>query len=340
MRAFVLIFFWTATVMADKTDNIPAVANPGVGVDQNSFLPWITKEEVKENPLHISLALEIPSAELMFTSKTTGSQVSYVPSLRGLFAINVTDARFFGFTAGIPISQDEKDKVEKGTTHYNDFRFNFAFARRFIQAGYTQYRGFYVNNSADVDSSWSGGPFLRAEDLYKRTLYVNSTFVYKPNRYSVESAFGQTARQVISGGSWLWGLALREEKITSPVPIIPTTIRGQFGDVQNIENVEMRSVFLRTGYGYQYNFTESFAINAYLLGGLGMKQLKLVGSDINRSETKTATKIDIQLSLVNNGKTYFGGGRMSIDNATYDARNLKIDSNFYGATLFVGRRLH
>jgi hypothetical protein len=287
------------------------------------------------------VGFEIPSAELKFQSSVSNQEVKFIPSLRGLLNVGVTDARYFGISAGLPLEKDEKDRRKEGKSKYNDFRFNFAFTRFFLQVGYVQYRGFYIENSRDADPTWHNGlPYLRESDLYKRTFYANATMIVKPQRYSLESAVGQTAHQIISGGSWLWGLAAREEKIDNPDAIIPLNIRTGFGRDQNMQSANMTSAFIKGGYGYQFNFTPAFFINAYATLGVGMKQLSIRSPGENHKETESATKIDAQLSIVNNGKKFYGGFRTFIDSATYDSRDMKIDSNFYSFAIFAGRRFH
>jgi hypothetical protein len=163
--------------------------------------------EYSGKTLHTKLGIDLPGYDLNFKSDTR--EIKFSPNVRALYAVGLSLQDFIGINWGFRATQTEKESAQRGETDYEDWRINLAFRQFHLFLNYSQFRGFYIQDSREVDNTWvDGQPFVQAPNLSSRTAGANFTWIVSPEDYSMVAALDQTERQEKSGGSWLLGAAV------------------------------------------------------------------------------------------------------------------------------------
>lgn len=299
----------------------------------------ISTAESEANPWHITAGIESPTYNFKIEGKDTRSKLQYDPSTRANLAFSVSHARYITLGAGFSLSQDAKDQLKKGSSDYTDLRVSAIKRAWMLRANFSEYKGFYIEDSGAVDPSWtSGQPYVRYPEMFSRNTGINLTIAVRPERYSLLAIHSQEERQIKSGGSLLVGAQVRRETIVQSTAIIPTTVQSSYGSDAGATSLRFSSLIAKVGFGYQHNFSESFLFAGQFLAGLGVVRSQVTGPNLGYNQTRPASKIDGDIALLYNGKLNYGGITVAADSSSYDTKSLKVDSTLFLAKLFYGRR--
>lgn len=299
----------------------------------------ISTTESDTNPWHITAGIEIPTYNFAIESKSTGSKLRFDPSTRANLSFSVSHSRYITLGIGLSLDQDTEDKIKKGSSDYTDLRVSAIKRAWMLRANFSEYKGFYIEKSGEVDSSWtSTQPFVRYPEMFSRSTGANLTVALRPDHYSLRAIHSQEERQIKSGGSLLVGAQVRRETIVQSTAIIPASVQSNFGQDAAATSLRFSSLIAKGGFGYQHNFTESLMFAGQFLFGLGWVRTQVTGANIGYSQTRPASKVDADLALLYNGKFNYGGLAIAADSSSYDTKSLKLDSTLFLAKLFYGRR--
>ncbi len=299
----------------------------------------ISTAESDTNPWHITAGIEIPTYNFKIEGKDSGSKLQFDPSTRANLAFSVSHARYITLGAGFSLDQTTEERIKKGSSDYTDLRVSAIKRAWMLRANFSEFKGFYVEKSGAVDPSWtSNQPFIRYPELFSRSTGANLTIAIRPKRYSLRAIHSQEERQIKSGGSLLVGAQVRRETFVQNTAIIPSTVQSSYGSDAGATSLRFSSLIAKAGFGYQYNFSESFFFAGQFLAGLGLVRTQVTGPSLGYSQTRPATKIDGDLALLYNGKSNYGGVTVAADSSSYDTKSLKVDSTLFLAKLFYGRR--
>ncbi len=64
------------------------------------------------------------------------------------------------------------------------------------------------------------------------------------------------------------GIAFRSTSFFNPTPLLPPSIRGNFGELSTIDGGKMSSLSIQGGYGHTFIYQDTYFLS--LLGGLGI----------------------------------------------------------------------
>jgi len=280
---------------------------------------------------------ETPGFDFTFRGIESKREVQFNPNAAQLTGVSVYLYGFLGVGYGFKNPLSDSEKVKKGETDYEDWRLSFAFSRFHLTMNYQSYDGFYIKNTSSVDPL--AIPFMQSPELKLENGSANFTFIWNPERFSLEAALDQTVRQEMSGGSWLLGAAVSRTRFSDIQPIIPSQVRGQFGDDQNIEEGEFLALTAKVGYGYTIAWSKKWFTSMALQLGGGQQRRKYRDANLTREGWHTATKYDALLTTGYNGDRIFSGLGLMADATSYKTSSLEIISNIWSAKLFVGARL-
>ncbi len=299
----------------------------------------ISTSESDAHPWHITAGLESPTYNFEVESKSTGNRLQFDPSTRVNLAFSVSHAQYLTIGYGFSLDPATKDRIKEGTSDYTDIRVSAIKRAWVLRANFSEYKGFYIEDSAAVDPSWtSDQPFIKQPDLFSRNVGVNLTIALRPNQYSLRAVHSQEERQIKSGGSPLVGVQVRRETIVQSAPIIPTSVQANYGEDSTANNLRFSSLVAKGGYGYQYNFTDSIFFAGQLLVGFGWVRAQVTGPTIGYHHTRPASKVDADLALLYNGTSNYGGLTVAGDSSSYDTKSLKVHSTLLMTKLYYGRR--
>ena len=291
--------------------------------------------------LTVKTFIEVPGANLDFKSVSNDRIVKWKPNVRGNVGVGVSLAGIIGGSVSAKGPLSEEDRIARGDTRYQDWRFFLTYSWIQIQLNYQEYNGFYIENSKEVDPSYENNPnSIQEPAMSARNYSINSTFVWSPQDFSLPAALDQTVRQETSGGSFLLGAAVNHNIFNNDNLLIPATVRPEFGIDQNIMKGAFTTFSVKAGYGYSYIYGDRkwFLSGVLLLGG-GWQNSKYADPTQEFTSDRAVGKGDLTISWGYSGDRYFSGLTLLADATTYETRSLLISSNLYLLSLFFGLHL-
>lgn len=296
--------------------------------------------EFENRLLTVKVFIDVPGMNLDFKSRETGRLIRWKPNTRANVGIGASLAGIIGGSVSAKGSLTQEDRLARGETDYQDWRFFLNYSWVQVLLNYQEYRGFYIENSGQIDSAYENSVnSIQARDMSLRNYSVNTTFVFSPSSFSLPAALDQTVRQEESGGSFLAGLAVNHNIFGNDTGLIPATVASEFGSDQNIRKGTFSTLTTKFGYGYSWIFGQKkWFLSGMLQLGAGWQNSKY--SDANREYTtsRPAGKGDFITSFGYNGDDYFWGLSALADATSYETEHLTITSALYVLSLFVGTR--
>ena len=292
--------------------------------------------------LHLSLGIANPSYNLEFQDKETEKKVSFKPNANSLLVPGFTYRGLFGWDWVVGLSWGFRQKilqeniVKFGESKYDHFRFKFTFKSFLVEVYYSQFRGFYIEDSKGADPSWDGSqPNLQYPDMYARTTGGTFTWVYHPEEYSIAGIVNQTERQAKSGGSWLSGASINQTVFSNDTGLIPITIRDQFGVGQDLTKGKFSALQVNCGYGYTLG-TKWF-VGGLIRFGLGaqLREAQLLNSE-SLDGWGISSKLDAFITTGYNGDDFFTVIRSNAQGNIYNGLSSKITSTQNNFSIVLG----
>lgn len=289
--------------------------------------------------LNVKIGIMAPQLELTVKplKGVNARPVTYKPNTPGRAFVSL-GYRNLGVTASAaPVSSPE-DKQNLGETKSNDYQFRL-FGRRITQEYFYQtYQGYHIENSADVDPTFTTAFKMQRPDLKNVNYGFNYIYTLSPGDYSMAAAFDQSGRQKKSDGSALVALSARYQEMSGDTPIVPTQFQAAYDPDSNITKAAFS--ILSTGLGYGHTFTfRDFYLAGQLLVGWTLEQRKYSFVDqSSKSESRTGVNSMIKVGLGYNGESNYAGIQVLSDGATYGFERAELGSTAIVLSLFYGHR--
>ncbi len=236
----------------------------------------------------------------------------------------------------IPAAREVRD-IE-GTSRYRDYRLTY-YVRRFgLEASYSRYLGYLIDNSSELPPEALGGQtFYKLPDVETIGYGANLLFVSDPERYSLPAALDQSELQKKSGGSTLFLLTWRHQILQSWNPVIPVEKRGDFGGDATIRSAHTGTYAGGFGYGYMW-VPGSFFVSGLGALSLGYQRVRYELDTGPSSYSSLGANIHMRLALGTNSRRFFLTGAFYLDRFGQNAETIEIGNNVIGLNLSVGVR--
>jgi hypothetical protein len=314
---FIVSFLFGAAVRADNTNTFP------------------------EQDFTAKIFVDIPGYELNFKTitSTIPKEVRWRPNTRANLGVGVSLKGWFGVSVAAKSAMTQEDRFNKGETEYQDWRFFLNYTRIQLFLNYQEYRGFFIDNSGEIDQSYVGSPSkIQEPSMTARNYSANMSYVMSPDRFSIQAAMDQTSRQEKSGGSWLVGAAINVTVFNNDNSLIPTSVRGYYGVDQNIKTGTFTNLTVKGGYGYNFIIAQKYWVGGVLAIGAGSQKSRYSDGTTEKFSTNISGKGDLNITGGYNGDQFFTGFSLLADTNTYKTESLEISTNLYVLSLFAGTR--
>lgn len=307
----------------------------------SSTFSWAEIDRLENKKFHLKVASKPIGYEMYINNRGNSKDpIKYVPNLDAQLSVGFNFEGFIGLSWGFRAKDPIEERLKKGETDYQDWRFSIPSEKYRVTAYFVKYKGFYIENSQDVDSSWNpSGPYVRDEKLYNQSTGGSLTWIHQPENFSLVAMLDQNDRQLKSGGSWLYGVSMNETFFKSDDPIIPAQVQARYGEDALFEFSRFRSLILHAGYGYTYVPFESFTLSGAGQVGQGPQEMLIEGDGFARKRLQLATVADIQLNAGYNGPDWFTGLTIQAHQIVNKARSIQISSNMTEVQLYLGVHL-
>ncbi len=124
------------------------------------IVPWLfllafgsaaeAHQEFNRTFLALKLYTETPGYDISFKSVEDGKTLKYKPNVNQVWGVRLALSDWVSAGYGFKMQQQDKELVNKGHTHYQDWRFDFNFRRFSVALNYQEYQGLYIENSQNV----------------------------------------------------------------------------------------------------------------------------------------------------------------------------------------------
>lgn len=296
--------------------------------------------EPPDDSLGVRLAFVSPSlfVEIKDNKSEGGAlPVKYSPNSGSRTAVTLFYSHF-SLTGSASNGVIEAEKINKGSSNLDDYQFRFYYRYGTWDFFYQYYKGYYIDNSAQIDSSYVD----RSEKILRNDLVSKHTgiqYMYTPNYedYSLGGTFDQNIRQINSGGSLFYSAYVGEHSIKADQPIIPATITTSYGNFSSFSKGYFKNIRIGMGYAHTlvfYNYYFGFLLG--LSSGLQKQEFQMGQESFDR--WISANGVNLKVGLGYNGKKYFSGLQYVIDNTAIPINEYTIGLNTAEVKVFFGSR--
>jgi hypothetical protein len=242
----------------------------------------------------------------------------------------------FSMAFANPVPKDKETYY--GTSTVTDYHLIFYGVQHSYGFFYQNYSGYYIDNSQSVNSNLQDDqPRLQRSDLTTQHYGMEYYYTLDPEKFSLESAYGHSTRQIITGSSWVGILTIANTRISADRSIIPSSFASSYGDLKYFEGGDFLSVDPGLGYG------GTLAYGDFYLAGLATLSLGLQRQEFQLGNSKIDHWVgnntgNVKVSFGYNGKKYFSGFQVEGLVTNIPINQVVFSANQYQALLFVGLR--
>jgi len=265
-----------------------------------------------------------------------GTPIKYQPNSNSRTALTLFYSHF-ALTGSVSNPLSDDDKANKGPAKVDDYQFRFYYKYGTWDLFYQNYQGYYIENSGQVDPSFSGVRKIQRPDI--KTAHTGIQYFYIPNaeQYSLGGTFDQNIRQIESGGSIYFSGYIGEHSVRADSPLIPTNQASGYGSFANFKDGHFKNVRAGLGYGHTFVFYKFYF--GFLFGvsvGQQHQQFDLVSETFDR--WVAANGANLKIGTGYNGEKFYSGLQYVMDNTSisFNEYTMGLTSGEY--RLFIGTR--
>lgn len=303
-------------------------------------LPAFTAVREDSRAVTAKIGIVIPTLEFNTKSpETTAKTLTYKPNAPSKTVLSVA-YQWLGLSVGSinPVTTDRES--EYGTTKATDYQFRFYFRNFSAEAFYQNYKGYFIDNTQDVDSNWISGQQRRLyPDLSTSHQGFSLTYAFNPENYSMAAAFDHSSRQTASGGSWLANISISQHLFSNAQVLTPAELAPTYGEFAEIQSGTLTSFTVGAGGAYTLVAADSFFFSLMGIVNFGQNLKKYEKTDgTTTNETAPGSQIHAKFSLGYNAENFLSGFTFASDSTNYTLEKIELNFQTLEAGLFVGTR--
>lgn len=274
----------------------------------------------------------------VFPIQDQGQKLRYRPA-ESNYAGVILGYRWLGGTISFAVPAKPETREVEGVSQYRDYRISLYYRSWGLEAGYSRYLGYLIDNSDALSAAARGtSQYYKVGDLETLGYGISAFYVFSPQKFSLPALTDQSDIQKGSAGSWLALVTARQQFISSSTAILPTERQAAAGNEGTFRAATSRN--LAAGVGYAYNWVPG----AFFLGGLagitlGYQEiaLDLASGDSSRKGSASGN-IHVRVALGLNAEHYFLTLSAFFDRYTVQSHNLEFGPQVQGSVFAGGVR--
>lgn len=245
-----------------------------------------------------------------------------------------------GLELGIKLPVPDKLNARYGKTRYIDLQTNYYGDKMGADLAFQRYRGFYIKNPYEVDTSWiPRNNYPQRSDIIALHLGTNVYYVFNNKKFSYRAAFAQTEQQAKSAGSFVIMGAISHLRFRGNSSFVPVSESAVFGENTGFRQGNFYSLAVLPGYAHTFVVNEFYLSLSFHMGvGVQHKHYLLntrVFDDIN-----IARKNNMRIAGGYYGKHFLGGLSVIIDNTPIQMQNIVLSASSFNVKIFAGYRFN
>lgn len=238
--------------------------------------------------------------EIKSPAEISSSVIKYQPHSPSKTAVGFS-YRNIGASLSSTNPTSDDSNAQLGKTRSTDLQFRF-FGKRTYEFFYQTYEGYYIENSADVDNSYSGSSNrIQRPDIKTKNYGFSFYWNINDKDFSQAIAYDQMGTQKESAWGLSWLLHASQSSIEGDSELVPTSKASAFGQIASIRHLMRTTLEGGIGIGGIASFN-NFYLAGLLALGLGTQNISY--QDNSQSEGKdnvAGTYVSARLGLGYNG---------------------------------------
>ena len=176
--------------------------------------------------------------KLHVTNTTAFNEVRYNINGKAVtgFILNY-DKIYFAF--GFKTTQSNND-FRKGNSNYSNYVLQLGTNKLVIEGGYRKYKGFYdAGTPQHIQPFTDSTLYYQDKNLESRNYKIKTLYFLNHKKFSYNSAYFGSYRQLRSAASWLLGANFYVNKIVSDTSLIPPYARDIFANYSMLKEIHV-----------------------------------------------------------------------------------------------------
>ncbi len=296
-----------------------------------------TKQSDSDLKVQVGVVVPRYNFEIMAPKDVSTSVARFEPNAETKSALGFS-YRNIGGSLSVVNTPNEESKTNFGTTKSTDFQVRF-FGKRTYEFFYQSYQGYFISNSVDLDSSYSGlRSRIQRPDIQTKNYGLNFFWNIDDEHFSQAVSFDQAGRQKDSAWGLSWLFHGSQSEITGDSAFVPPTAAPQFGSLASLNSVKRSTGAVGLGIGGILTAFDFYA-TAFVALGVGSQLIHIKGTALaETSSSITGTYASARLGIGYNGVRNVVGLQLLSDGVTSAIANGEIRGNTLAVNAFYAYR--
>jgi hypothetical protein len=328
---FTLLFVWiSAAVSAQTVGDVVTKSD----TSRNAY--------IKDFPQHYMYRMFFANRNFSFNLRSRVGEkrnIQYAPNGQ-----NFVGFGFFykkaGLELGIKLPVSDKLTTRYGNTKYIDLQTNYYGDKIGADLAIQRYRGFYVKNPYEVDTTWIPGKnYPQRGDITALNLGANVYYIFNNKKFSYRAAFAQTEQQTKSAGSFVLMGGASHLRFRGKNSFIPLSELAAFGENTNFRQGNFYSLAILPGYAHTF-IVDEFYLSLSFHMGVGVQHKHYIINERVYDDLNISRKNNMRIAGGYYGKQFLGGLSVIIDNTPIQMQNVVLSASSYSVKIFIGHRFN
>jgi hypothetical protein len=244
----------------------------------------------------------------------------------------------FGYRS-IPPTDDVVHK--KGRTDYTSFGLSFGFYRFRVETSYRDYHGFYDYKTPLYDTSFhTTGVYYQNPTMDVRSLRAKTIFIFNKRRFSYNSAYYNTARQLKTSNSLLLVNNIYSYRFSADSSLIPKPSQPFYGPFAGLDVFNVSGISIGPGYSANVVLFKTLYFNTTLtsLFDFQHRYYHTVSDVYQDKYWHVGFAGDARFALGLNGKRLFTSVTFRMDVNSYLGDGMRVNPRFKSVDFNLGYR--
>lgn len=241
----------------------------------------------------------------------------------------------------VPPSADVAQK--RGSTKYTSYGLSFSFYRFRFESSYRSYIGFYDAKTPNYDTSFAhDGIYYQDPSMSVRSMRVKSLFIFNKRKFSYNSAYFNTQRQLKTKGSWLLVSNLYDYRFKADSSLIPPASQPFYGRYADLNLLRIQGISVGPGFSWNLVIFKTLFFNMTLTSGFDFQHRSYDTFSDSYSDKywKVGAAGDFRAALGLNGKRMFASMTYRQDYNSYLSEGFRLESRYHAIDFNIGYRFH
>lgn len=294
----------------------------------------------------VTLSTSWRSYDMQFRQTLTEDTLGWgaphmIPNLRQSSGLSIDfDKISFAFGIGTK-AYTAADIQSRGETKYTSLGLSFSLYRFRFESSYRKYQGFYDLNTPAYDTLFdTTGVYYQDPDFSARSMRVKAIFIQNKRKFSYNSAFFNTQRQLKSAGSWLIVGSLYDNLFKTSESLIPDASQPFYGQYGKMNFAHLQGISIGPGFSYNLVIFKTLYFNLTATTGFDIQHRQFQTSDGSFTDKfwKIGAAGDLRGAFGLNGKRMFLSLTGRVDYNSYVSKGMTLETRFYAVDLNFGYR--